>query len=199
MEKRGQVEKYRNNFNTFEFLIFSLISVLFTCSFILLLPLIKIYTRGVTDTNYILPTFAYISVLTSMFFCIRTPYIIAVQSAGKYKETKKGAILEAIINLAVSLILVFPFGLIGVTIGTMVANIFRTIQYEIFASKHLINRSNLVFVKRIIWLTACFLLVLLMKEVLPSFEINSWIKWIVSGVYYFVVALVITFIMAYKK
>ena len=193
----GQKEKYKNDFNTFEFLIFSLISVLFSCTFLLLLPLIKIYTRGVTDTNYILPTFAYISVVTNMVFCLRTPYIVAVQSAGKYKETKKGAILEAIINFTLSIALVFPFGLVGVTIGTLVANLFRTIQYEIFASKHLIDRSNFVFIKRICWLISCFLIIVFMSKILPSLDINSWLKWIISGFYYFAIAFTVTIIMAY--
>lgn len=196
MWAKGEYKEYEKNFNTFEFLMYSLVSVLIICTTFLLLPFIKIYTKGVNDINYIIPTFAYMSILATATICIRTPYVIAVQSAGKYKETKNGAIIEAITNVIISLILVFPFGLVGVTIGTLVANVFRTIQYEMFISKNLVKRTNLIFVKRIIILLICFFCSSLIINYFPINNIESLKQWIVSGIVYFGISLLVTTIVS---
>ena len=192
----GDNEKFKKNFTTFEFLNFSLVSIISTCTTLLLIPFVGLYTKGVKDINYIIPTFAYLSILTSMSYCIRTPYLIAVQSAGMYKETRNGAILEAVFNFIISIILVKPFGLIGVTIGTLFANTFRTVQYENFVSKKLILRSNLEFVKRILWLLFCFISMILIITVLPKLGIISWTTWFLSAIYYFMLSFSITVALA---
>lgn len=197
MWAKGEKEKFKNSFSTFEFLIFSLVSVLFTCTTFLLLPFIKIYTKGVNDINYIIPSFAYFSILATATMCIRTPYIIAVQSSGKYKETKKGAIMEAIINFVVSLIFIIPLGIVGVTIGTLAANLFRTVQFELYTSKYLVHRSNFIFIKRIVILILCFCVFFIIKGILPEFDINTWKQWVLSGITYFVISLIITIILSY--
>lgn len=196
MWAKGENNNFERNFYTFEFLIFSLISVLFTCTTFLLLPFIKLYTKGVNDVNYILPLFAYFSILATATMCIRTPYIIAVQSAGKYKETKNGAIVEAIINAGVSLLLINQLGIVGVTIGTLSANIFRTIQYEIYTSKNLVKRSNIIFIKRILILIICFGISFLIKNLLPEINVENWKQWIYSGIIYFIISLSVTFIIS---
>ncbi len=199
---KNEIKTFKNNFDTFEFLVFVFISVVFSCTTFLLLPFIKLYTKNVTDINYVIPLFAFLSILSYAFYCLRTPYLICVQAAGKYKETKKGAILEATLNFVISLVLIFPFGIIGITIGTLFANLFRTIQYELFVSKNLVQRSNIIFIKKIIWLLCCFLIIILVVNILPQIEINSWINWLYSGVYYFFISSIITMIMAllfYKK
>lgn len=75
---------------------------------------------------------------------------MVVQAAGHYKQTKKGAIVEPIINLGISCILVVRLGLIGVAIGTLVATIFRTMQYSYYMNKHLIGRSQWITMGRIL-------------------------------------------------
>ena len=189
--------KFKESFNTFEFLMYSLASVLFTCTAFLMIPFIKIYTKGVTDINYILPTFAYLSVLATATLCIRTPYVIAVQAAGMYKETKKAAITEAALNFVISLIFVFKFGIIGVTIGTLIANIYRTIQYETFISNKLIDRSNKDFIKILVWSGTCFTISLVLKTIIPIPIINTWIDWILHGILYLIITLAVSIFMAF--
>ena len=47
---------------------------------------------------------------------------------------------EVTINLVLSLLLVKPFGLIGVALGTLVAMAFRTIYTVCYLSKHILHR-----------------------------------------------------------
>ena len=194
---KGDRKTFQDNFNTFEYLIFSLVSVLFTCCAFLLIPFVKLYTVGITDVEYVVPVFAAISVLAYIIYCLRTPYIVCVQSAGKYKETKKGAFVEAGLNLGISLILVFPLGLVGVAIGTLCANIFRTIQYEMYASKHLLSRTNRVFINRVVWLGFCFgINFAIMYLIFPLVNMDSWPGWIIGGVYCFLISFVVTLLMS---
>lgn len=131
----GKYQKFEDTFNVFEYLIFSFVSVVFSCAAVLIMPFVQLYTKGINDAEYVLPAFAYMSVITYAVFCLRAPYLTAVQAAGKYKETKAGAFLEAGLNLGISILGVFKFGLIGVTLGTLVANVFRTLAVCNFCFK----------------------------------------------------------------
>ena len=184
-------------------MVFSFVAVVFTSAAFLILPFIKLYTKGVNDTEYILPTFALLSVITYAVFCLRAPYITAVQAAGKYKETKFGAFVEAGLNLGISLVCVFHFGLIGVTLGTLAANIFRTVQYAYYISNHLLKeRSISKFWIRFLWLVGNVIMIGLLIWVLPKFNIENWGFWILSGLYYFaisVIVIVVTSLLFYKN
>ena len=108
---------------------------------ILILPFVSIYTGGVTDTQYRQPLFAILFIAGSYAFGIRHPFDCVISAAGHYKETKPGAIGEVVVNLALSLALVKPLGLVGVALGTLVAMSFRTIYTVWYLSKHILYRS----------------------------------------------------------
>lgn len=129
------------NFDVFELVVFSLGTILFTTTGIMIVPFVLVYTKGVTDAVYSRPLFACILVLASFFNCIRIPYQHIVEIAGHFKQTKKGALVEAGLNIVISIAFVIKFGLIGVAIGTLVATIFRTLQYSIYMSKNIIQRK----------------------------------------------------------
>lgn len=107
---------------------------------ILILPFVSIYTGGVTDVQYYQPLFAVLVIAGSYAYSIRHPFGCVVSAAGHYKQTKAGAIGEAVINLVLSLALVKPLGLIGVALGTLAAMIFRTIHTVWYLSKHILHR-----------------------------------------------------------
>lgn len=188
---KGEKTRFETNFEIYEYLVYAFVTVVFTCAALLILPFVQLYTKDVHDVNYIIPTFAYLSVITYGLYCIRTPYLTVVQAAGKYKETRNGAFLEAIINFGISFIMVFKFGLIGVTIGTFAANLFRTVQYAFYISDSLLQRRKTKFFMMIIWSIVNVGLILVAKEVLPDIIINSWTNWIVAGICYFVLSVII--------
>lgn len=199
---RGEKKKFEHNLNTFEYLIFAFASVVFSCAALLILPFIKIYTRNITDVNYIIPSFAVLSVAAYLMQSLRTPYLIAVQAAGKYKETRNGAVVEAALNLGLSVLMVSKFGIVGVTIGTLAANSFRTIQYAVYLHTNLLERSISEFIKRCGWLALNAVIILSVSRILPSFDIVTWYFWILSGFFYFSLAATITAITSlvfYRK
>lgn len=195
---KKEYEKFEKNFSIFEFLMFSFVAVVFSCAMSLILPFINLYTLNVNDANYILPEYALISIITYAMYSLRTPYLTAVQAAGKYKETKKGAFIEAGLNLVISFIGVFKFGIIGVMFGTLVANIFRTVQYIVFLSNKMLNRKLSIPIQRFIILIIIFILSINANQniVLKNVEINSWSAWIISGIFCFIITGIITMLMS---
>lgn len=107
---------------------------------ILILPFVSIYTGGITDAQYYQPLFGMLMIAGSYAYSIRQPFGCVVSAAGHYKETKPGAIGEMVLNLALSLILVKPLGLVGVALGTFVSMSFRTIYTVWYLSKHILHR-----------------------------------------------------------
>lgn len=172
-------------FDIFEYLTFSFVSIIFSCTAILILPFISLYTKGMPEYQYV--AFAVLLCFTQGFYCIRTPYVTVVQSCGKYKETMKGALVEAIINIVVSIVLIWKMGLIGVTIGTCVANVFRTIQFSIFTYKNIVNKKFYHLIKFFIWAGANIAVSILLFRLLPITEL-SWLNWVVHGAIYFAIA-----------
>lgn len=125
-------------------------TIVFVSTAILIIPFMKVYMMDVTDVNYIRPALGYWLVFASFLACIRLPYQNIVESAGHFKETRNGAIIEAALNIVLSLILIHSFGAVGVAVGTAFAMAFRTIQYALYSYKHIMKRSYLILLKRMI-------------------------------------------------
>lgn len=182
---KNEIDKMYKNLNAFEYLIFTFVSIVFSCAAVLILPFVRIYTAGVTDVEYIVPSYAALAVLAQAFYCIRLPYITIVQAAGHYKETKNGAFIEAIINITLSVVLTIPFGMIGVVIGTLSANVFRTVQYAYYSSKHLLPRRLSIVVKKIVWTLLNGNVSIILYYAIMSlfgFCIENWLDWVIGGI-----------------
>lgn len=196
MWARGEYKTLKKNFRAYEYVMFTFTAVVFTCVGLLILPFISNYTYGVTDIDYIRPALAVLITFAEAFHCVRQPYLTLVQATGFYKETKNGAMFEALINLAISLILINVIGIEGVIIGTLAANLFRTAQYALFVSKTVIHRSILEVVMRTVWLfatSAAIVAVSLPLLHLISFP-SGWGGWILMGFTVFCMACVVTFV-----
>ena len=122
--------------------------ILYSTTFVMIIPFIKLYTHGVEDTNYVQPVFAYLLTAASIIFSLRFPYQHTITAAGHFKRTRMGAYGEAIINVCVSIALVWKFGIVGVAIGTIVAIGFRLVYSVRYLSKEILKRPVTVFLKR---------------------------------------------------
>ncbi len=138
---KKQTDRMSKTLKHYEFLIGAVVSISLSGALTLILPFISLYTRGITDTEYVLPVFALMTVLAELARCIRIPYLTVVQAAGKYKETQRAAIVEVVLNITTSIILTIRIGIVGVVVGTLIANLYRTLAYSRFVSRHLLPRS----------------------------------------------------------
>ena len=195
--KSKQLESF---VDMYEWVINVISTVVFGCTAVLIVPFAKVYTLDITDADYIQPALGYLLVLGSFFASIRLPYQSMVESAGHFKQTRNGAIIEALINLGLSLALIVPFKAVGVAIGTVVAMVFRTIQYAFYSSKNILKRSCLFFIKRGIVTTANILILAIPYQLcgIDVFLLNhsvSYFSWLLEALAVFAVLLVITLIV----
>ena len=195
MIAKNEKKALDRNFNIFELIVFIMVSILFTSTALLILPFIILYTKGIEDINYYRPLFAYILILGQAIYCIRIPYNAIILAAGHYKETKKGAFIEALINIIVSVIMVFKFGLVGVAIGTLCAMLFRTIEYAMYLSKNILERSINKFIKKSFIYSLNSILIILLVNILDKVVLNSYIEWAMYSIKIVFISIIVTAIV----
>ena len=192
MIAKGENDNLNKKFGLYEFIYFTIVSVMFTCAGILILPFISVYTKGITDIDYIRPAFAYIITLAYAAYSIRSPYNTLTLAAGHYRQTRNGAFLEAGINIVVSVVGVFIWGIIGVALGTLAAMAFRTVQYAWYLSKNILNRKFSVFIKRILISASITVISFVLVELIPDFVICSYYEWTVFAIITFIITAFVT-------
>lgn len=183
MIAKGEKETLKNRVSLCSTLTIQVAIILFSTAAIVVSPFIELYTRGVTDVNYLRPSFGIIMLIAEAFYCVRLPYQSAVYAAGHFRQTRNGAIIEAVINIVLSIALVFKFGLIGVAIGTLVAMLYRTIQYIWYYHKRLIEDENGLR-GEIIRAGISFLevaLILFINHFIPEVSSSGYLSWILTS------------------
>ncbi len=193
MFAKKETETAYRNLEFYEFFMCAFVSVVFSCALVLIVPFVKLYTKEIDDVNYIEPVFAAIAVIAQMVMCIRQPYLTVVRAAGHYKQTRNGAIAEAVLNIVISVVLTHFWGIAGVAIGTLAANLFRTLQFASYLRKNIINRPLRKPISMMIWtafnvVVVCFISHLILKSV----AVTSWFEWVIAGVICFVAAATVT-------
>lgn len=182
MIAKNESERLNVSFSVYEIFYYTFITIIYSCTLLLIVPFIKIYTRGVYDANYIRPAFSFLVVIAEFVHSIRIPYSSITLAAGHFKETMKGAWFEALSNIAISIVLVFKFGIIGVAIGTLFATTIRTIEFNYHSSKYILKRNILKgFIKPIIAVVEIFIIYLLVLNI-NIIEITNYIDWVLYAV-----------------
>ena len=133
-----------------EWIIHTLSTFFFSCSLVLIVPFVLVYTKGVNDADYNVPLFAILITIANAGHCLRLPYSIVILAAGHYKQTQSNYIIAASVNIIISIILVNWLGLIGVAIGTITGMLYQTIWMAWYTSRSIIPRKMFVFFKQLI-------------------------------------------------
>ena len=196
---RNKKNVLNDKFNIYETIYFSLIIIIFSTALVMIIPFVKVYTINIHDANYINYSFGIIMILAQFIIAIRMPYRALIHAGGYFKETKNGAIIESVLNVIISVILVFKLGLVGVAIGSLVATLVRTIEFTYFSNKYILKRNIFLSVKKIIILIIETILIILVSNYISyinninyvNFFINLFITVIISSIIVLLVNLII--------
>ena len=191
------IEESNHFFDFYEFAIVVVSTILFSCGLILTVPFVRIYTKGINDANYIQPLFCIIILLAEWVYCIRAPYVSVVYAAGRFKQTAKYSYEEAIINIAISCILVSSFGLVGVACGTLVSMLLRMYRYVKYLSRDILYRPINKLFKRGVLFWGCMLIAVAAAYVALRVECNNFILWIIMGTTTFMISLLIVLMISW--
>ncbi|MBW9148513.1 hypothetical protein K2F40_05935 [Clostridium sp. CM028] len=173
---RGEERTLQKVYGEFEFCYYSLITVIYSTAFITIMPFIRIYTSGVTDSNYDLPLIGFLFVLNGLLYNIKTPQGMLVISAGMFKETKLQTTIQGAIAVIIGIILVPFLGIAGVLIGSILSNIYRDVDLLFFIPRNVTKLPIRETAYRIIRIFVCTVVIWLpfLFIKLNPFSYISW-------------------------
>ena len=176
--------KFEQSFRVYETIFTVLLFWLCGVAIVMITPFVEVYTKGVTDVEYIDMWLPILFTLILLLNLLRSPSVMAVNVSGAFKETQKGAIIEAIINITVSLALFFTtsLGLYGLLIGTVCSYVYRTIDLISYAYRYIVECSVVDFVRTIVINLGLIGLLYYIACIRFPVHVNSFIIWIVAAV-----------------
>ncbi len=195
MYAKKEINQLNSTFSRFEWIFHTAVTLIYSICAVLVVPFISVYTDKVADTNYMLPQFGIVMCIAMALYCIRLPYNQMIMAAGHFKQTQNSAIIEAIINLTVSIAVVYKFGLIGVALGTLIAVLYRTVYFAIYLSRNILKRNMLIFVNYCIKDSLLAVVIYCSTQWLKMTE-TSYIAWIILALKVGVIAFIEVVIMA---
>lgn len=187
-------EKLNRTLNLMENLYHILVTFVFGCSSVLIVPFVTVYTFGVNDANYNQPVFAVLILIAYALYCTNSPNHIMILATGHFKQTQWYFIASATVNLVLSIILVNLYGLIGVAIGTLVALAFQSIWMSWYNIRVLKTRRTVSLLKRYI----CDFIVVIISYALTcntQLASVSWYCWIMMSIKTAVIWGIISFVV----
>lgn len=146
---REETDKLNTTFGLVEWGMHSVTMLLFGCTLYLIVPFVQVYTCGVTDVDYYQPVFAILLTIANETYCIKIPQNMLILAAGHYKQTQRCFVVSAIINIAISVFAVSKWGLIGVTIGTIIAMFYQAIWMIRYCRNNIIKWPLCIALKQI--------------------------------------------------
>ena len=154
----------------------------FTVTLIMLPSFMKIYSSGITDAQYVDKYLPVLFVTLNVLMYARRTSSQIINFAGHFKQTQVRSIIESVINLTVSLVLVFKIGMYGVLVGTIAALLYRTNDVIIYANWNILGRKPWKTYRR--WIQNTVVMVLITSAlciILP--EINTLMEWIMNAIW----------------
>lgn len=195
MLANNELEALKKRFLQFEWLIHLLVTILFSCTAVLIVPFVQIYTKGITDAKYTQPLFALLITMAIAMYCLRLPYNIMVLAAGHYKQTQTSAIIEMLMNIIISISLVIQFGVVGVSIGTLCAMTYRTVYLASYM-KNIIDYNFFYFIKHII-IDCIIAAVVYFLSTFLTINNTSYFKWMISAILIVCIGILVTIVINY--
>ena len=137
-----------------------------------------------------------------LFFCliafqkiVDRPMGMIINSYGLFKETQVACVVEALLNLVLSLILVKPLGILGVLIGTFASKLLvTTIQYPLYIMKNIFNKSAIKYLLNyFLVLVINLIFIFILSQIVPS--IDSILNWFVYVLVFAIIVGVTLFIL----
>ena len=179
----------------FESIYISMVFFLYSTCILLFRPFIEIYTAKM-DADYVNKWFPLLFIIANMLVNFRIPSIVAINTAGHFKQVKNYAVIEAIINLFISLIFVKKYGIYGVLIGTISGAIYRTPILIYYTSKYIINRNVSLYIIKIFKWIPIFIICLIISLIKP-FHCSSLLNWLILSIECTITMIIVSLLWIY--
>ena len=174
-------EKFMKVYNVYETFYIMATFIIYTLMAVFLLPLIQIYTSGINDANYTNSLLIILFVIMNLLSNGKLPSNHVLEYSGMFEQTRSHAILEMVINIAVSIVAIWQWGICGAIIGTIVALLYRGAMMIYYSNRKVLERG--VFNTFKIWIVngAVFALIMVIFYV-DSFSGLPFLQLLIKGI-----------------
>ena len=115
--------------------------IVYTVAFLLLIPFVSLYTKGISDAEYVHPVLPVLFVLIELLSASRIVDAEVIRFSYHAQKTIGRTVTEAVLNLTVSLICVQFIGIYGVLLGTIVALGYRSNDIVLYTNHRILKQS----------------------------------------------------------
>lgn len=135
------IEDYSHMHDAFNSIFLGMMTVLMAVCYCLTIPFVSLYTQGVTDIDYIYGSLPLMFCLIQLISWSRYISGNLTGIAGYAKQTSYISLIEALLNLFLSIVFVRRYGIVGVTLGTVIALPVKVIWCTYISDKKVMKRS----------------------------------------------------------
>lgn len=193
---RDEKEVLQKSFQEFETLLYMIITFIFGMTFITIVQFVHVYTKNITDANYINELLAFLITLNALLYNLKTPQGMLIISAGHYRETRLQTTIQGLIMVIGGIILAYGWGLYGIMIASILSNIYRDIDLLLYVPNKITGLPIKTTLKKwcMIAIELCF--IMMISKVI-HFSITNIVDWIVMAVCYSIISGVIIFLISF--
>lgn len=134
----------------FEFILYLLLSILYSSAMVLTIPFIKVYMKDITDTNYIYPIYSILFTIWGVLHNSRLPNHTMINASGKWKMTTKINIIQIILLILGSIVFGYFYGIVGILICMSVTALYKTMAIMFLSNKYIVKINNNKSLSRLI-------------------------------------------------
>lgn len=156
---RNKTQPLQRAYQEFEFAYYSLITIVYSVSFAMIMPFIRLYTAGITDAEYDYPVLGILFVINALLNDLKTPQGMMVIAAGHYKETRIQVTVQGMIMIVTGAALAPKLGLYGIVIGSVCSNLYRVADLIFYIPKNVTKLPAANSIRKIACMAVAFILI----------------------------------------
>ena len=137
----SNIKKYAIVHDAFTTVFLGMMTALMSVCYILTIPFVSLYTRGIADVNYLYDKLPLCFSLVQIISWSRYISGNLTGIAGYAKQTSYVSIIEAVLNVVFSLLFVQKYGIVGALFGTVIALPLKVIWCIYISDKKVMKRS----------------------------------------------------------
>lgn len=154
-------------------------TIVFACVSTLYGPFMALYTRGVSDAEYLRPALCALFSVTGGAWALRVQQSVLIVAAGKYKEIQRNSFIEAALAVLLPGAGLYIAGLEGMMAGRAVAALYRMADFLRFSHREVLGLPVWASVKGILASTGIiFALNALHHQMMRRICLSSYPAWI---------------------
>lgn len=195
----SDTESQERVFRILDFLSFTICGFVTICFLNLLTPFIQLWL----GKEYVIDNIIMIMICLNFYcYCVLIPINIVKNASGQYYVDRYIPIIQVIVNLIVSILLSFEFGLLGIILGTFISYILVILWSKpLIVYKYIFKKSIKPYylnqIKKVILILITYLITYLLFSKL-SLKL-SLLTLVIKGVLCFVIYVIMLLVTNYKS